>query len=368
MFKPSPKGTLGNRSGLPSIAPGSRQIPADFLNAIGRAIDQARIIPGNAFSHFETPGGTYLEPTENGREYLHPFYIQSLGTKPGHSDKALIAMTEGRVLGRADAERGYWEDEPIRGYEFQTSLGIYGLWASVPNDGLPAGNRTTDDLSIVKPGTGVGITKLDAIEDSPYLVQSNAPIYEIDISSAWRLLAVKAVGSDSDETPKGWEFEIVNLLVTDVLKYYTPGQPEYDPPRIVDVSKMTVRGDTDNMPTNVNLDMGGQKSYPQSLDGFTQEILPVETVGGPVVLDSSNVARPLVLKYQYRYALHRLVEIGTYFLPIAYIRQGSKGLEIQQVARSDFHFWPVPRMHTWSKWAEPTELTFGDTVLPSPPP
>lgn len=369
MFKPSPKGTLGNRSGLPSVAPGSQQISADFLNAIGRAIDQARIIPGNAFKHFETASGTYLEPSEDGREYLHPFYIQALGTKPGHSDKALISMVEGRVLGRVDAERGYYQAEPVGGYQYQHSLGIYGIWATVPANGLPSDNRAADDLSILKPAeVGAGIVKVDAIVNNPYLVQSNAPTYEIDISNEWRLIAIKAVGNDSDESPQGWTFEIVNLPLTEVLEYYTPGNAKYDPPRIVDSVKKTVRGDTDNMPASVNLDAGGIRSFPESLDGFTQDILPKVTLAGPNVLDEFNVSRPLVLKFQYRYSLHRQVEVGTYFLPIAYHRQEENGLHIQQVARSDFHFWPVPRMHTWSKWAEPTELEFGDTILPPGPP
>lgn len=356
---------------MPAVPPGSLQIPADFLNAIGRAIDQARVVPGNALAHNETPGGTYLEPTENGQEFRHPFYIQYLGDKPGNSNKGLITIAEGRVLGRADGERGAWEFTATEGSrpgnEYQTSLGIYGIWAEVPASLLPADDRLTDDLSIIKPGEGSGIELSDSIVNNPYLVSSNAPSYEIDLGTGgeWYMIAIKATGTDSDETPKGWEFELVNLPLTEVLKYYDKEQGEYDPPRIVDNVQLTVRGDTDNMPQTINTDLGEIPNHPAQLDGFEERVLPVEQITGPVIEDpSTNEVRPLVLRYQYRYSLHRIVEIGTYFLPIAYHRSTGSGWEMQQVARSDFHFWPVPRIHTWSKWAEPTELIWGDTVLP----
>lgn len=363
---PTNHGTQGNRSGLRAVPPGSRQIPVEFLNAIGRAIDQARVVPGNALAHFETAGGTFLEPTENGREFLHPFFIQYLGDKPGDSGKGLMAMAEGRIMGRADAERGAWAKETPRGFETAESLGIYGLWGTVPANGLPTGSRSSDDLSIITIGAGLELAQ--SISANSALVQSNMPSYWIDISADWRLIAIKAVGRDSDETPKGWTFELVNLPLAEVQKYYNPAEAEYDPPRIVDRELEVVRGDTAAMPTEVNEALGELPNHPAQLDSWEEKILPKKETESEVMLEDpiAGGVKPIKLEWQYRYALHRQVEIGTYFLPIAYHRSTAQGLEIQQVARSDFHFFPVPRMHTWVKWAEPLKIIWGTTELPPP--
>lgn len=367
MIDPANRSTLGNRSGLRAVPPGSRQIPVQFLNAIGRAIDQSRIVPGNALAHFETPGGTYLEPTEGGREYLHPFYIQYLGDRPGYSDKAYISIVEGRIMGRVDAERGGWTKPDDRHDPPQASdqmgLGIYGLWAAIPEDGLPNGNRLEDDLSVIT--LGAGISRVDSIVDNGALVQSNAPIYQIEIGEAWHILCIKAVGRDNDETPKGWEFELVNIPYADALKYYDPNQLEYDPPRIVDSNYDPVRGDTANMPQAYDPSTGGVGNHPSEMDGWKEENQTVFTLSGPLVEDPIlGGVKPIVFRYKYRYTLHRLVEVGTYLFPICYHRSTAQGLQIQQVARSDFSFFPIPRINTWSKWAEPFALEWGDTELP----
>jgi hypothetical protein len=395
MIDPANRASLGNRSGLRAVPPGSRQIPAQFLNSIGRAIDQARIVPGNAFAHYETPGGTYLEPTEGGREYLHPFYVQYLGDKPGNANKGYISIIEGRILGRADGERGQWNRPDTRHdpaqEQFQNSLGIHGLWASIPDNGLPVDDRFIDDLSIIK--IGAGIKRADSIINNDFLVQSNAPIYEIEINpgttaegeeteeeetegeeeeetpTPWRLLFIKAINRDNDEPPRGWVFELTNLPYEEVLKFYDETAPEYDPPRIVDANYNPIRGDTEAMPVTYDPVLySGVGNHPEEMDGWREEDQTVFSITGPAVEDPIlGGVKPLVFKYKYRYTLHRLVEVGTYVLPICYFRTTSKGLEIQQIARSDFHFFPVPRIHTWSKWAEPFALEFGDTELPPEP-
>ena len=80
---------------------------------------------------------------------------------------------------------------------------------------------------------------------------------------------------------------------------------------------------------------------------------------------------PASINLRYRY-YHRLVvthlnEVGTHIYPIAYHRivpGDPPAAEIVQIARSDWHFWPMPKMPIWSRFHELVDFSADTTYIP----
>ena len=204
------------------------------------------------------------------------------------------------------------------------------------------------DKSIVPLGTGVTIK--DALQPQlGLLLDANQATYEIASGSGLHLLFIRA---DRTGPNTGWGFSLQSLPieeVEDIFKSPSDGG-ENSAPHWVDSEGYQVAMDTEaesyrpaatflreygpgNVPTEV------ESTIPQTIEGR-------DAIG-------TSVLAPLELGFDpSRMALNKITEVGTHIYPLAYHRivQGNppRALVIQ-VARSDWHFWPMPTVPVWSR-------------------
>lgn len=189
-----------------------------------------------------------------------------------------------------------------------------------------------------------------------YLYDPNMAVFEIDSDSDWGLIHIKCTRVQNG----GWVFALENAKVTDLMKIYTFGEPEYDPPRIVCSSDTPVPETT----TGLNNDV-----TPPLFELYDWNIFnnPEINYTYPAFIETATGQQPLTLKTRMRYTVTIVQEIGTYIIPIAYHRNTAQKTEVLQIARSDASFWPMPKHAVWGKFEKIIGLE-ASTVLPPPSP
>lgn len=201
------------------------------------------------------------------------------------------------------------------------------------------------DLSNIPFGPGVelwnGLNK-----NLEVLFDPNRATYKINSSrSEWSVLFIRAKKEPSAlADPYGWQFTLESDTVANVAKVFDKTDPAYDPPRIVnrDAAAIPV-ADSEALVT----------TYTYSPPGYTppqfsyQVNIPYPGGGDPVTLTIETAIRN---------RMHWIEEVGTYVMPIAYHKATDAGLDIRQVARSDWSFWPVPLHSVWHRAEEIKEF------------
>jgi len=216
------------------------------------------------------------------------------------------------------------------------------------------------DKSIVPLGTGVSI-KAGLNPALGVLLNANQATYSIASGSEWHLLFVAAVKT---EVGGGWAFSLQSMSVedaADLVDLYpphmvdslgypiavTPGRDDYATPAMP-----YKEAPIDPSPIQEDKTAGPLKDYlPESPE--------------------SNVPIDIQLIWLNRQSLHTTEELGTHLYPIAYHRivgDTNPVAQVVQVARSDWHFWPLPKMGIWSKQPQITSLAKTSTTIPPPPP
>lgn len=202
------------------------------------------------------------------------------------------------------------------------------------------------DLSCIPLGTGVqlyaGLNKT-----LNYLFDLNRPTYKITSSaSEWCLIYIRAVKT---EHAAAWSFTLESDTVANVAKVYDSTDPAYDPPRIVNADDQAV-------PVS-NMEFAPVfAEYIPASPTVTQWIVPG-------IKDINDGQVDITIETQRKYRRHTIEEVGTYIMPIAYHRATDAGLDIRQVARSDWAFWPVPLHAVWHSADEIIAFS-GSTNLP----
>lgn len=202
------------------------------------------------------------------------------------------------------------------------------------------------DLSAIPLGTGIQIfTGLNAALG--YLFDPNRATYKINSSSSeWCLIYIRAT---KDESLTDWQFTLESNTVTNVAKIYDKTDPAYDPPRVVDMLE-------DPIPVNNN----------ETVPAFEPYINPEATQNTymvPGIMPASGGSVDLIITTEIKFRKHIIQEVGTYIMPIAYHIATDAGLDIRQVARSDWAFWPMPHHAAWHRAEEIISFT-GSTDLP----
>lgn len=201
-------------------------------------------------------------------------------------------------------------------------------------------------------GTGVSISS-GLAKNLGYLLDCNGATYEISSGSDWHLLAVLAKGSwnngVANKLVETWTYELVSKKVSDLKTEVGT--------RFVDKHGLTV---------NKIATAPGSGGY--SID-------PALMTGDPAILSTEPdkiASWPPYFSTQVsvefwddRQSVFNLTEIGTHILPVAYHRIVDKSAQVVQVARSDFHFWPIPTLPIWSKMDDLVSVKAGTgTVIP----
>lgn len=202
------------------------------------------------------------------------------------------------------------------------------------------------DLSAIPLGTGVEIfTGLNKALD--YLFDPNRATYKINSSSTeWCLIYIRAT---KDESLTDWQFTLESDTVANVAKVYDKTDPAYDPPRVVDSLQ-------DPIPVNNN----------ETVPAFEAYVNPDATQKTYVLTEilPTGWTLNLVITTQLKYRKHIIQEVGTYIMPIAYHIATDAGLDIRQVARSDWAFWPMPHHAAWHRAEEIISFTGGSSLPP----
>lgn len=210
------------------------------------------------------------------------------------------------------------------------------------------------DLSAIPLGTGVSLFN-GLNKNLSYLFDLNQPTYQIQSGPGeWWLLYIRATKSESaGEDEAQWVFTLESDTVANVARIYDRTDPAYDPPRIVDRVGNPV-------PVNVN------ETVP-NMDTFisASPVTTSWTVPGIMADDYGSIS--LNITTQVKYRRHTVEEVGTYIMPIAYHQATDAGLDIRQVARSDWAFWPVPMHGIWHRADEIISFSGGTDLPPESP-
>lgn len=199
------------------------------------------------------------------------------------------------------------------------------------------------DLSNIPFGPGVelwnGLNK-----NLEVLFDPNRATYKINSSrSEWSVLFIRAKKEPSAlADPYGWQFTLESDTVANVAKVFDKTDPAYDPPRIVNKDAAAIPVADNEQKATITDYIGSpatKTAYPVSftLPGWTGSV-------------------DLTIETEVKYRLHWVDEVGTYIMPIAYHKATDAGLDIRQVARSDWSFWPVPLHAVWSRAEEVVEF------------
>lgn len=193
------------------------------------------------------------------------------------------------------------------------------------------------------------------------LLDCNNATYNIKSGSSWHLLYIKATQSG-----EGWTFALLSDKVEDVAKLYNPSEGESQLPKFVCT-------DTDGG--------NGRQVLPYVLKPPYSVVQGFPTFDEENRVDASQLETDLYAKtnayppegtedwnkgvISYDDSMKQLTtlrETGVHIYQIAYHRivAGTPTTaEIVQVARSDFHFWPVPVLPVWSRYDNLRSFTFG---------
>lgn len=184
------------------------------------------------------------------------------------------------------------------------------------------------------------------------LLDCNNATYNIKSGSSWHLLYIKATQSG-----QGWTFSLLSDKVEDVAKLYNPEEGEGQLPKFVC---------TDNDGGN------GRQVLPyvlkppheviQGFPTFDEQVREVaSSLESDMYINTADSLEPTTDnwnkgKIEYDNQLIQLTtlrETGVHIYQIAYHRivAGTPTTaEIVQIARSDFHFWPIPVLPVWSRY------------------
>ena len=215
------------------------------------------------------------------------------------------------------------------------------------------------DKSIVPLGMGVSIsTGLNPALG--VLLNANQATYSIASGSAWHLLFIKAVKT---EVGGDWVFGLQSMEVEDAADLI-----DAFPPHMVDSLGYPIA-------VTPGRDDYSTPAMPYKEPPLDPSPIQQDLVAGPVkdyigISPTSGVPVNLQLTWLNRQSLHTTEEIGTHLFPIAYHRivgDTNPVAQVVQVARSDWHFWPLPKMGIWSKQPQITTFAKAGTSPPPPP-
>ena len=204
------------------------------------------------------------------------------------------------------------------------------------------------DNSIVPLGTGVTIT--DALQPNlGLLLDANQATYEIASGAGLHLLFIRADRTGPDTA---WAFSLQSLpveQVENIFKSIAEGG-ENNSPHWVDGNGYPVAMDTAwqsyTYPNTPNREYP-PGPLPSQIETTAPDVVQAKQSG------VTNVLSPIELEFDPgRMSLNKITEVGTHIFPLAYHRivdgEPPRALVIQ-VARSDWHFWPMPTFPVWSK-------------------
>jgi hypothetical protein len=211
------------------------------------------------------------------------------------------------------------------------------------------------DKSIVPLGTGVAV-KTGLNPALGVLLNANQATYSLASGSEWHLLFIKA---QKTEVGGGWAFSLQSMEVEEAADLV-----DDDPPRMVDslgypIAVTSGKNDyaTPALP---------YKELPDDPSGIQED-----KTAGPFRDYPDEGPVDVQLTWLNRHSLHTTEELGTHIYPLAYHRivgDANPVAQVIQIARSDWHFWPLPKMGIWSKQPFITSLAKTTTTLPPPPP
>lgn len=219
------------------------------------------------------------------------------------------------------------------------------------------------DPSVVPIGAGVTVKKA-LKKDLGLLLDANQASYGLKSGSAWHLLFIRAVKTEANGK---WVFSLESDTAENVGKIYKKGMAGYDPPRFIGpypISHSTRWWD----PYLPAIRYRGLPIPPPDPEEISVTWYDINATFSPPLLED----RTLKLRWYERHTYTELTEIGTHIYPIAYhriVKPDDENLapvaQVVQVARSDWHFWPMPTVPIWALRPQLLDLTMDGTIIGS---
>lgn len=181
-----------------------------------------------------------------------------------------------------------------------------------------------------------------------YLLDCNNATYSIKSGSAWHLLYIIAsFKSDPDSPEQGtWVFKMESDTVSNAAFAIKNNNAAYM---------------SDSIGKPIMDTPGTRAQDPLISENYLdpESLKSLESVGQSMGYPLMGPVNTYFDYYDYWSYYSTLQERGNHIYPIAYHRITPDGAQIVQIARSDWHFWPVPNLPIYGKTIKPLQVRVG---------